>query len=102
MNLLQSYQWPGNVRELSNIIERTVALSDSEILHLDEIPNAVEAPGQMDAGCELDADQPTLAELEKRYIYKLLEKFNDNREKTASVLGINKSTLWRKLKDYET
>ena len=99
MQLLTTYHWPGNVRELSNIIERTVALSDSGSLHLDSIPSPVEAPGQ-EIGQQIDSDLPTLAELEKRYIFKLLDANNDNREKTASILGINKSTLWRKLKEY--
>ncbi len=97
--LLQSYSWPGNVRELSNIIERAVALSDNEVLHLDDIPLAVQIPGQEESDA-IDADQPTLAELEKRYIFKLLKSHNNNREHTANILGVNKSTLWRKLKDY--
>jgi len=80
------------------MIERTVALSDNEILHLDDIPKSVEAPGGNEA--QIDSDQPTLAELEKRYIIKLLDENNDNKEKTAELLGINKSTLWRKLKHF--
>ncbi len=99
VQLLTTYLWPGNVRELSNIIERAVALSDGEILHLEEIPTSVASPVQ-DIGIHIDADQPTLAELEKRYIFKLLEANNNNREKTATILGVNKSTLWRKLKEY--
>lgn len=99
MQLLTKYHWPGNVRELSNIIERTVALSDNAVLHLDEIPSSVEAPGQS-RGSQIDSDLPTLAELEKRYIFKLLDANNNNREKTAAILDINKSTLWRKLKEY--
>ena len=98
MQLLQTYHWPGNVRELSNIIERSVALSDKEILHLDEIPQSA-APGDENRN-QIDSDQPTLAELEKRYIVKLLTENNDNKEKTAAILGINKSTLWRKLKKF--
>ena len=98
-HLLTTYEWPGNVRELSNIIERAVALSDTDILHLDEIPVSVQAPGK-DNDNQIDSDQPTLAELEKRYIFKLLDANNDNREKTAAILGVNKSTLWRKLKEY--
>ena len=98
LQLLKTYHWPGNVRELSNMIERTVALSDNETLHLDEIPKSVEAPGKNEA--QIDSDQPTLAELEKRYIIKLLDENNDNKEKTAELLGINKSTLWRKLKHF--
>ncbi len=97
--LLTAYHWPGNVRELSNIIERAVALSDDDTLHLDDIPISVHAPGYQDTQA-LDTDQPTLAELEKRYIFKLLSANKDNREKTAMILGINKSTLWRKLKEY--
>jgi DNA-binding NtrC family response regulator len=96
--LLQQYRWPGNIRELGNIIERSVALSDSEILNLEETPLAVEAPANMDK--LIDADQPTLAKLEQRYILKLLQSHHGNREQTAQILGINKSTLWRKLKEY--
>ncbi len=97
--VLTSYHWPGNVRELSNIIERAVALSDGETLHLDDIPASVQPPEQ-NHDTQIDSDHPTLAELEKRYIFKLLEANNDNREKTAAILGVNKSTLWRKLKEY--
>jgi len=99
LHLLKSYHWPGNVRELSNIIERSVALSDKEIIHLEEIPKSVDAPGN-GSNEPIDAGQPSLAELEKRYIIKLLNDNNDNKEKTAALLGINKSTLWRKLKTF--
>ena len=50
----------------------------------------------------IDADRPSLAELEKRYILKTLDRMDGNREKTAAALGVDKSTLWRKLKSYET
>ncbi|MGB0723137.1 MAG: response regulator [Gammaproteobacteria bacterium] len=48
----------------------------------------------------IDADQPTLAELERRYVLKTLKRCDGNRERTAAALGIDKSTLWRKLKAY--
>ncbi|MGB0712163.1 MAG: response regulator [Gammaproteobacteria bacterium] len=48
----------------------------------------------------IDADQPTLAELERRYVLKTLKRCEGNRERTATALGIDKSTLWRKLKTY--
>ena len=98
IELLKNYRWPGNVRELSNMVERAVALSDQEVLHLDEIPKSVELAGLNTE--QIDSDQPTLSELEKRYIVKLLNEHNDNKEKTAEILGINKSTLWRKLKTF--
>ncbi|MCK5696715.1 MAG: sigma-54-dependent Fis family transcriptional regulator [Gammaproteobacteria bacterium] len=97
--LLNHYHWSGNVRELSNIIERTVALSDNHILHLDEIPTSI-TTFEKDQSHTIDYDQPTLSKLEQRYIIKLLEQNKGNKEKTASILGINKSTLWRKLKEY--
>ncbi len=94
MKKLIAHDWPGNVRELQNLIERSVALADSPTLHIDEITS-------LRGTDTIDSDLPTLDELEKRYIYKLLERFNDSRDKTAATLGINKSTLWRKLQQYK-
>ena len=48
-----------------------------------------------------ETEVPALEELERRYIYKLLDRFDDSRDKTAETLGINKSTLWRKLQQYK-
>ncbi|WP_372591257.1 sigma-54-dependent transcriptional regulator [Guyparkeria sp.] len=97
------YSWPGNVRELKNAIERAVALSDSEEIDLELAgeDTADPATGMDTGGTAIDADHPTLEELERRYIQKTLEYAQGNRERTASILGINKSTLWRKLQNYE-
>jgi len=94
MQQIMSHDWPGNVRELQNLVERSVALADGPILHLDGISRIAPA----ESG--IDADLPDLQELERRYILKVLENFHGNRESTANVLGINKSTLWRKLQQY--
>lgn len=91
---LISHDWPGNVRELQNLIERSVALADGPVMKLEEITS-------LRSTDTIDSDLPTLDELEKRYIFKLLERFNDSRDKTAETLGINKSTLWRKLQQYK-
>lgn len=95
MSRLIDYDWPGNVRELSNVVERHVALADNPVLVLDEIPASLITPND-----EIDADHPTLAELERRYLAKMLEHFNGNRTMTARALGIDKSTLWRRLQQY--
>ena len=95
MKKLCDYDWPGNVRELRNIVERNIALADSEVLEIEELNSVV-----VNAGDGIDADFPSLDALEKRYIEKVLNKYNGNREKTASTLNINKSTLWRKLQQY--
>jgi len=94
MKILMNHDWPGNIRELQNLIEKSIALADGSTMHLTELSS-------LRGGDSIDGDLPTLAELEKRYIYKTLERFNDSREKTAEALGINKSTLWRKLQHYE-
>ncbi|WP_126452139.1 sigma-54-dependent transcriptional regulator [Sulfuriflexus mobilis] len=91
---LCEYDWPGNVRELRNLVERHVALADGPELHLESLP-------VMPRGEAIDSDNPTLEELEQRYILKLLDKFDGNREKTAAALGVNKSTLWRRLQQYQ-
>jgi len=96
---LQQHSWPGNVRELRNLVERHVALAEGPVLHLDQAPEAVQAKaGDADA---IDADHPSLEELERRYIFKTLDRLDGNREQTAKALGINKSTLWRRLQQYE-
>ena len=84
--------WPGNVRELRNVVERHIALADGPVLRLEDPERAPEP--------ELDADQPSLAELERRYILRTLRRCGGSRERTAAALGINKSTLWRKLRQY--
>ena len=94
MKKLVAHDWPGNVRELQNLIERSIALADSPVMKLEEITS-------LRSTDTIDSDLPNLEELEKRYILKLLDRFNDSRDKTAETLGINKSTLWRKLQHYK-
>lgn len=94
MKKLIAHDWPGNVRELQNLIERSVALADSPVMKFEEI-NSLRSTDT------IDSDLPSLDELERRYIFKLLDRFNDSRDKTAETLGINKSTLWRKLQQYK-
>lgn len=93
MQMLIDHDWPGNIRELQNLVEKNIALADGPVMHLQELTGLRSETG-------IDSDLPTLAELEKRYIYKILQRFNNSREKTAETLGINKSTLWRKLQSY--
>ena len=94
MKKLMAHDWPGNIRELQNLVERSVALADSPTMKVEEITSL----RSTDA---IDSDLPSLDELERRYILKLLDRFDDSRDKTADTLGINKSTLWRKLQQYK-
>lgn len=95
---LIDYAWPGNVRELQNIVERNVALANEPVMHIQNLLNT--DTGSTVSTHAVDSDLPNLAQLEQRYILKVLAHFNGNREQTAATLGINKSTLWRKLQSF--
>jgi len=94
MRKLESYDWPGNVRELRNVVERHVVLAGEATIQL------MEFSAKQSTGEGLDADMPSLGELEKRYIHKVLDQVGDNRSEASAILGIDKSTLWRKLQSY--
>jgi DNA-binding NtrC family response regulator len=91
---LQNYAWPGNVRELKNLVERHLVLADRPVMHLDVLPQAAAAATPA-AG--MTDDFPSLQELEQRYIDRVLAHCDGNRTQAAAILGVDKSTLWRKL-----
>ena len=102
MQQLSAHHWPGNIRELQNLVESHIALADGELMHLSELSSMPSvALNAAEDGTGIDSDMPDLAELERRYISKILSYHHDNRERTAETLGINKSTLWRKLQGYK-
>lgn len=120
--ILLAYKWPGNVRELKNMLERIVLLEDDEAIQirhlpieifdtllssdLDNITKEQSVPEEQPAFNNNNVDfiglregeTPTLKEVEKIYIRKVLEATNHNKTKTAQILGINRKTLWEKLK----
>jgi two-component system response regulator HydG len=100
---LVRYDYPGNVRELENAIERAVTLAEhGEITHMDLPPSFREAPVRMLR--EGDAfpyrAEMSLADLEAEHIRRALVHFAGNTTRTARSLGISRSTLWRKMKQY--
>jgi DNA-binding NtrC family response regulator len=103
---LENYSWPGNVRELRNCLERAAALSTTDTIGEDLLMLAG------DSGQRLEADSssqpptpnpqpPTLSELERQHIMRVLEETGGNRERAAAILGISARTLYRKLREYE-
>jgi len=94
MNILMNYNFPGNVRELENIIEHAFVLCREAYINTKHLPQYLRAIEDTLTGSE------NLEEMEKIYIAKALTKFNGNKLKAAQALGINSSTLWRKMKKY--
>lgn len=101
MTALINYKFPGNVRELQNAVERAFTLSGAEI-DLDSLPPRIrESAGDAAAVRDPDGLRPTLAEIERRYIVETLASVNQDKARAANVLGIDLSTLYRKLKRYD-
>jgi DNA-binding NtrC family response regulator len=100
MRRLMAYDWPGNVRELENAVERGVALGSGPILHVGDLPSNLQQSA--DDGV-LDSDElTTLDEMERRAILRALRETNGDKLAAARLLGIGKTTLYRKLKQYGT
>jgi DNA-binding NtrC family response regulator len=93
------YPWPGNVRELENAIERAAILARTEVVEADDLPPHVSAGLQLGPSPALPR-QITLAEAERTHILQTLERFGRNHSGAAEALGIGRTTLWRKLKEY--
>jgi two-component system response regulator AtoC len=111
-NKLLNFNWPGNVRELANIIERAVVMSSSDSIGPEHLllDSENQAPiSQISISLPPEAKNYTsfsmpvgisLAELEKKLIIETLETHDNNRKKTAEILGISPRTLRNKLKEY--
>jgi DNA-binding NtrC family response regulator len=95
---LAKYDWPGNVRELEGVIQRALVLADGATLATADLPADLRpAPAPL-PGSPWPAEA-TLAEVEAFWIQHVLERCGGNRTQAARRLGIDPSTLWRKLKD---
>ena len=98
---LEAQPWPGNVRELENCIERAVVLASGDVLGVDDVrPRAGTAPPLGIARPAPGDPVPTLDELEKAHILHVLEVCEHQKTKAAALLGINRTTLWKKLRQY--
>ncbi len=95
--ILLDYSWPGNVRELENVIESMVIMTDSEVCTIDHLPNAITGDSKKD-GSRFIRKDTTLEEMESYMIRSALIRTKGNKRKAAQSLGIDQSTLWRKLK----
>ena len=105
---LQSYDWPGNVRELENCIERMTAFNSGPLLHTADLPSALAGPrlvcdSPLPAAAGRAQPQPgvrRLDEMEREAIVQALSYTNGDRSRAAELLGIGRTTLYRRMKAY--
>ncbi|MFV8756527.1 sigma 54-interacting transcriptional regulator [Nannocystaceae bacterium ST9] len=106
LDVLINYRWPGNVRELRNVVERALVLGDGPVLELDDLPPELQHASPV-AAAEGTSGGPVisaakilpLVELEAQAISAALEATGNNKARAAALLGIDRTTLYRKLKE---
>ena len=100
MRVLLQYDWPGNVRELENVIARAVLLETAEVLQVHNLPRELSLPSGPRKEQWAPLTYLPLAEVERQAIVHTLEHLSNNVAEAARVLGVNRATLYRKLKKY--
>ncbi len=99
---LLSYSWPGNIRELRNIMERAVALTRFDKIAVEDLPEKIRnyQSSQVFIGGADPTELVSMEEVERRYILHVLDTVDQNKTLAARVLGLDRKTLYRKLKQY--
>jgi two-component system response regulator HydG len=95
------YEWPGNVRELENALEHAVILTTGETIGLECLPERITAPRPQPLVDDRPVVNPTLEVIEQAYIMWVLQAQGGNKTRAAEALGIDPSTLYRKLARYQ-
>ena len=93
MSALEAYAWPGNVRELENVIERCCTLAAGLAVELADLPPAIREAAAADGGLR------TLAETRREAIARTLDAVGNDRAKAAAILGVDRSTLYRNMRE---
>lgn len=101
LEALTRFDWPGNVRELQNSIERALLLSKHDVIGPEEFTDIQKSEVHTGVVSAATPADPTLDSIEKAYIYFVLNQTEGNKSKAAKILGIDTSTLYRKMERYE-
>jgi two-component system response regulator HydG len=99
MRVLMTHSWPGNVRELENAVEYALTMGLGDVLGVEDLPDKITNPDR-DIVEEAALDGVSLGEMERRYILRVLKKMGNHQIRTAQVLGIDRRTLYRRLRQY--
>lgn len=102
MKVLMAYDWPGNVRELENCLERACSVSSGPLLHTGDFPSAVQNSMHHGVRSIPGPGVVPLADMEKHAILATIDQLNGDKLLAARLLGIGKTTLYRKLKEYDS
>jgi len=102
LTALKNYAWPGNIRELEHVVERAVLLGKDATIGIDDLPPDLAASGANATVLDAAMDkQISLRDLEREYIIKVLNKTQGNKSDAARILGVDRTTLYRKLEEYK-
>ncbi|HKU63405.1 MAG TPA: sigma-54 dependent transcriptional regulator [Gemmatimonadales bacterium] len=101
LDAVMVYEWPGNVRELENALEHAVVLSRGNVIDAGSLPERITKRRKEPLVAERSYRNPTLEVIERAYIMWVLQAEGGNKTRAAEVLGIDPSTLYRKLSRYE-
>jgi len=97
LEILMHYNFPGNVRELENIIQRSVALAESDVIRIVDLPQDLQ---KLEFNTFKGEGLLALEEVEKHHIAKVLDKTDYNKNLSSKILNLPRTTLWRKMKKY--
>jgi DNA-binding NtrC family response regulator len=102
LHALTKYHWPGNIRELEHAIERAVLLGKESRIGLQDFPPALVARNNTVLPlADAVAKAYTLRDLEREYVMRVMESASGNKTEAARILGVDRTTLYRKLEEYK-
>jgi len=100
ITMFEEYSWPGNVRELENAIEGAVIMAKTEVVNKRDIPNVAKFTSEPARGGDGKSLKKVIEEPERDHIIAVLNDCNWSRSKAAAALGVNRTTLYNKMKKY--